>query len=111
MKTEIELKLEKALILEIKKITEAKIDGIIKKDFQVVRVDLSLLTITSPNEILKGDYANAKEIQFLRGQIRVSESDNNGLMENMYYFDGTATVSYLNNSFLVNVSYITIYTN
>lgn len=111
MKTDIEIKLEKALILEIKQIKEAKIDGIIKKDFQVLRVDLSLLTIISPNEILKGDYANAKEIQFLKGQIRVCEPDNNGLMENMYYFDGAATVNYLNNSFWVNVSYITIYTN
>lgn len=111
MKTDIETKLKNALILKIKKIKEAGINGILKKNFQILIVESVQPIIVTPNDISKGDYANAKEIQFRRGQLRVSESCNNDLMENMYYFDGTATVNYLNNNFLVNVTYITIYTN
>ena len=106
-----EIKLENALVLEIRQIREAKIDGTLKNNFQILKVEYIHPTIVSPREILNGDYTNAKEIQFLKGQIRVSEPDNNGLMENMYYFDGTATVNYLKNKFLVNVTYISIYTN
>lgn len=111
MKTDIEIKLKNALIEKILQIKEARIDGILEKDFQILKVEFVQPVIDSPSDISKGDYKNAKEIKFVKGKIRVSELNNNGLMENIYYFDGTATVNYVSNNFLVNVSYITIYTN
>jgi hypothetical protein len=111
MENEKGIKLKNALILEIQQIKEAMIDRVFRDDFHILRVDLSKIIIDSLSEFLKSDYTNAKEIQFQKGQIRLSEPVNNEFAEKMYYFDGTATVNYLNNNFLVNVTYITIYTN
>lgn len=93
MESEKGIKLKNALILKLKQIKEGKIDGILKKDFQILVVEFVQPIIVSPNDISKGDYENSKEIKFEKGKIRVSEPDNNGLIEKMYYFDGTATVS------------------
>jgi hypothetical protein len=111
MKTDIEIKLKSALISEIKKIKKARINGIFEKDFQILKVEYIQPLIISPNGILKEDYKNAKEISFEKGQMRISEPDNNGLIENMYYFDGNAQVKYVNDDFLVVSISIIIYTN
>ena len=111
MVTDIESKFRNALIFKLKQIREAKIDRILETDIQILDVVLIQPVIVSPNDISKDDYKNAKEIQFSKGKIMVGKPDNNGIMENMYYFDGTAIVNYLNNNFLVSITYITIYTN
>lgn len=111
MKTAIEIKLNNALISKIIEIKEARINGIFENLFQILKVEYIQPLIVSPSEILKGDYKNAKEISFEKGQMRISEPDNNGLIENMYYFDGNARVKYVNDDFLVDSISITIYTN
>jgi hypothetical protein len=111
MKTDIEIQLKNDLTLTLKQIKEARIDGILEKDFQILIVALVQPVIVSPSDISKDDYKNAKEIRFEKGLIRVSKKNDNNINENMYYFDGNATVNYLNNNFLVSINYITIYTN
>jgi hypothetical protein len=111
METDIEPKLRNALIFKLKQIREAKIDRTLETDIQILGVVLIQPVIVTPSYISKNDYTNAKEIQFIKGKIMLGKPDNNGIMENMYYFDWTATVNYLNNDFLINVTYITIYTN
>ena len=97
MKTDIEIKLKNALNSKIIEIKEARIDGIIEKDFQILTIEHIQPTIVSPHDILKGDYFNAEEIQFQKGQIRVSRRKVNDFSENMYYFDGSAKVNFINN--------------
>lgn len=111
MKTEIEIKLKNALISEIKNIKEARINGINEKDFHILKVEYIQPLIVSPTEILKEDYKNAEEISFKNGQMRISQHDNNGLIENIYYFDGNARIKHVNGDFLVDSIDITIYSN
>ena len=111
MKTAIEIKLNNALISKIIEIKEARINGIIEKGFQVLKVEHIQPSIVAPHDISKTDYLNAKEVQFNKGQIRVSRRDTNGFSENMYYFDGSATVNFYNTDFSVDLISINIYSN
>lgn len=111
MKTDLEIQLKNDLTLTLKQIKEARIDGMFRKDFQIIRVDLIQPIITSPDDLPKDDFKNAKEIRFEKGRIKISEQNANGLIDNMYYVDGTAVIDYLNGVFQVDLNISNIYRN
>ena len=111
MITDIEVMLKNVLILKIKQIKEARIDGVHENNFQIMKVEYIQPVIVSPRDILNEDFTRANEIQFHKGKIRVSKQDAYGVMESMYYFDGQAKITFQNNEFLIETCSITIYTN
>jgi hypothetical protein len=111
MKSEIEIKLINALKLEIMQTKEARINGIFKRDIQILKVEYIQPIIVSPNDISKENFENAKVIRFEKGQMRLSRHKAYGSSEDIYYFDGDAKIDYLNSLFIIELTYISIYSN
>lgn len=111
MKKDIGIKLNNALVLSIKQITEARINGKPERDFQILAVLFIDPKITAPNDISKEDYRNAKMIRFEKAQIRLGIKESDGISENIYYCDGSAMINYINDDFSVELELSSIYTN
>jgi hypothetical protein len=108
---DIKTKLKNALDLNIKKITEGRINGNFEKDFQILTILFIDPEIVSPNNISKDDYKNAKMISFKRAHIRIGEKKSDVISENIYYCDGSAMINYIDDDFSVDLEVSNIYDN
>jgi len=106
-----EAQLKKAIEINLRLISEGMINQEFKTDLHVLSVFDFKPTIASPSIIEKDDYLNARIIKIEKAYIRISQNEINGTSENVYYFDATFHINFIDNEFQIEISALNIFTN
>jgi hypothetical protein len=108
-RSEIKVKLIESIIIELKKVTQARIDGTVVNDFQITVVHGFCPKVISPNNIDKDDFEKATKIELNMVKITIQKFEGDNSSIDVYHLNGSADIHFRNDGFTIKLEINNIY--